>query len=125
VNPFQQLDVYSDAHLERYRSDPVISKTPHIYGVASRAYRDMIHTVPDSKRHADQSIIISGESGAGKTENTRHILEFLTYASTFATDKSPLSSNTGDALMLKIMASNIVLNSMGNAKTVRNDNSSR
>lgn len=84
---------------------------PHVYAVADLAYRQMRDEL------IDQCVLISGESGAGKTEASKKILHFLTINST----------NTGKAgnIRDRLMGTNVILEAFGNAKTIRNDNSSR
>merc|ERR1719370_2101304 len=87
---------------------------PHIFGVAEAAYQGMTNS------GINQSILITGESGAGKTENTKKVISY------FATICSSGKRKAGEAsLEDKIVQTNPVLEAWGNAKTVRNDNSSR
>ena len=84
---------------------------PHVYAVAEEMYRNMLST------HLAQCVLVSGESGAGKTENAKKILSYISAVST--------SANDGDRLKEQLLKSNPVLESFGNATTVRNNNSSR
>ena len=84
---------------------------PHVYRTAETAYRYMM----DNGKN--QSIIITGESGAGKTESTKHILKYLSHHSE--------DSGRGDKISDKVVYTNSILEAYGNAKTLRNDNSSR
>lgn len=86
---------------------------PHVYGLSDRAYRSM----KNSKR--DQSMVVSGESGAGKTETCKHIMRFMASVG----GEGPIG--TIDELEQKILDANPVLEAFGNAKTLRNNNSSR
>ena len=102
-------------------------KPPHVFGVAYNAYSAMLND------DADQSVVISGESGAGKSEATKLILQFLADVSQRATNahnhNSSECSNTASSgqapLEQKILAANPILEAFGNAKTLRNNNSSR
>jgi myosin heavy subunit len=115
VNPFKLLPLYTPAILESYRSGSR-GKPPHVFGIAFNAYNNML---ADS---LDQSVVISGESGAGKSEATKLILQFLTDVS----HKSVVSaSSVSNTLEAQILASNPILEAFGNAKTLRNNNSSR
>ena len=83
---------------------------PHVFAIADKAFRDM------KVLKTSQSIIVSGESGAGKTESTKYILKYL--CDNFGT-------SAGGALEQKILNANPILEAFGNAKTTRNNNSSR
>lgn len=85
---------------------------PHIFKIASDTYKNML------KHQKSQSIIVSGESGAGKTETVKLCLDFITFAAS-------RNKKTNTELAKKIVACNPILEAFGNAKTVRNDNSSR
>eukprot|EP01125_Pyxidicula_operculata_P009495 TRINITY_DN3127_c1_g4_i2.p1 TRINITY_DN3127_c1_g4~~TRINITY_DN3127_c1_g4_i2.p1 ORF type:complete len:674 (+),score=109.36 TRINITY_DN3127_c1_g4_i2:155-2023(+) len=99
--------------------------SPHIYNIARAAYKSILGFNSSAK---SQSIIITGESGAGKTESTKIILEYLTHISQKQSQLQS-SSSTGSTsnfnIERAIMASGIILEAFGNAKTVRNNNSSR
>ena len=126
VNPFKLLPLYTPDILARYKGAAglVEALPPHVFGVGSRALRQM----QEHQQH--QSIVISGESGAGKTEVTKLILQFLTDAAYGGAENSE-SADTDDkggidgALEQFLLQSNPMLEAFGNAKTVRNDNSSR
>ncbi|KAM4620151.1 unconventional myosin-Ic isoform 2-T2 [Polymixia lowei] len=111
VNPYKELEIYSKQHMERYRGVSFYEISPHIYAVSDNTYRAM------RTERKDQCILISGESGAGKTEASKKIL--LYYAVTCPANDHMAS--LGDCLL----QSNPVLEAFGNAKTLRNDNSSR
>ncbi|GLE02369.1 hypothetical protein PINS_up011207 [Pythium insidiosum] len=104
------------------------SMPPHIYQVAGEAYRAMLSGLNLS----DQSILVSGESGSGKTESTKFLMEYLAVQGGGGeTAFNPsLSSSTGmqanqHSIAAKVLQTNILLESFGNARTLRNDNSSR
>jgi myosin heavy subunit len=86
---------------------------PHVFTIAEEAYRNLL------SEKKNQSIIISGESGAGKTEASKQIMNYL------AESSSRKDSKDSDSVKARILESNPILESFGNAKTVRNNNSSR
>jgi len=115
VNPFKSIDVYDD-----YNNIDI----PHVYGVSNYAYNQML------ENKTDQSIMVSGESGAGKTQSTKYILQYM------AQTNKTMKINAVDNFEIeidqnvknienKIMESNPIIEAFGNAKTKRNDNSSR
>jgi myosin-5 len=133
VNPFKKVDLYSDKLLDSYfkhglmKSQGIVEDplSPHIFAIADAAYRFMMSAISDSSGNsksivADQSILISGESGAGKTESTKIVLRYLTTVASASTDVKASGS-----IMDKVLKSNPILEALGNAKTIRNDNSSR
>ena len=89
---------------------------PHVFAVADRSYRQMI------EHRKSQAILISGESGAGKTESTKIVMSYLTTLGGMGVEKE----ETGElSIMQRVLQSNPVLEAFGNARTLRNDNSSR
>ena len=106
VNPFKKLPIYSDRIVDAFRAD---ATAPHAYAVASRCYDALRET------GAPQSVLVSGESGAGKTETTKIILSYI----------ARVAGGAQDDVARRILESNPVLEAYGNAKTLRNDNSSR
>uniref|UniRef100_A0A8C4I769 Unconventional myosin-VI n=1 Tax=Dicentrarchus labrax TaxID=13489 RepID=A0A8C4I769_DICLA len=109
VNPYYDiLKLYSPETIKQYRGRSLGTLPPHVYAIADKAYRDM------KVLKMSQSIIVSGESGAGKTENTKFVLRYLT-----------TSYGTGQDIDERIVEANPLLEAFGNAKTVRNNNSSR
>uniref|UniRef100_A0A8D0GKM0 Unconventional myosin-Ic n=2 Tax=Sphenodon punctatus TaxID=8508 RepID=A0A8D0GKM0_SPHPU len=111
VNPYKDLEIYSKQHMERYRGVSFYEVSPHLYAIADNSYRAL------RTERKDQCILISGESGAGKTEATKKILQY--YAVT-----CPVSDQV-ETVKDRLLQSNPVLEAFGNAKTLRNDNSSR
>ncbi|RDD45946.1 Unconventional myosin-VI [Trichoplax sp. H2] len=109
VNPYHELKIYDAEHVKRYHNKSLGQLPPHIYSIADKAYRDM----RISKQ--SQSIIVSGESGAGKTESTKYIIRYLTES----------WGQGAGTIEQRIVEANPLLEAFGNAKTVRNDNSSR
>ncbi|KAL3449058.1 P-loop containing nucleoside triphosphate hydrolase protein [Aspergillus insuetus] len=112
VNPFRDLGIYTDHVLDSYRGKNRLEVPPHVFAVAESSYYNM-------KSYKDnQCVIISGESGAGKTEAAKRIMQYIASVSG-GTDSS--IQQTKDM----VLATNPLLESFGNAKTLRNNNSSR
>ncbi|XP_059932004.1 unconventional myosin-Ic-like isoform X2 [Gadus macrocephalus] len=111
VNPYKDLEIYTKNHMERYRGVNFYEVSPHIYATSDNSYRSM------RTERRDQCILISGESGAGKTEASKKILQY--YAVTCP------ASDQVQTVKDRLLQSNPVLEAFGNAKTLRNDNSSR
>ncbi|KAL3502311.1 hypothetical protein ACH5RR_036760 [Cinchona calisaya] len=105
VNPFKKVPLYGNGFIEGYRGKKIDS--PHVYAIADTAMREMI------RDEVNQSIIISGESGAGKTETAKIAMQYLA------------ALGGGSGIEYEILKTNPILEAFGNAKTLRNDNSSR
>ncbi|KAF3500010.1 hypothetical protein F2Q69_00041424 [Brassica cretica] len=113
INPFQRLPHIYDAHMmQQYKGAPFGELSPHVFAVADVAYRAMIN------EGKSNSILVSGESGAGKTETTKMLMRYLAYLGGRAVTE-------GRTVEQQVLESNPVLEAFGNAKTVRNNNSSR
>eukprot|EP01018_Ginkgo_biloba_P007926 Gb_22496 [translate_table: standard] len=113
VNPFTKLPHLYNVHMmEQYRGAPFGELSPHVFAVADASYRAMVN------EQLSQSILVSGESGAGKTETTKLIMQYLAYMG----GRAVADSRTVEQ---QVLESNPLLEAFGNAKTVRNDNSSR
>ena len=114
VNPFLDLDLYSPSFLASLSQLSLRELPPHCYSVAEIACRRLL------RQRCSQSVIVSGESGAGKTTNMNHVMNYLAKRSSSTADAA-IGSDFGQLLM----QSNPVLEAFGNAATVRNRNSSR
>lgn len=112
VNPFKKLNnMYTEEAVNLFKGKYYYNVPPHIFGLAEDAYRDMLF------KNRDQCVIISGESGAGKTEASKLIMQYVAAVSS--------SSKEVDKVKDIILQSNPILEAFGNAKTNRNNNSSR
>lgn len=111
VNPYKKIDIYTPKLIEQYRGGNMYELPPHLFSIADDAYRSM------RDRNIDQCILITGESGAGKTEASKVIMRYIAAVSG--------SSAEVDRVKDQLLNSNPVLEAFGNAKTTRNDNSSR
>ncbi|CAH2273930.1 unconventional myosin-Vc [Pelobates cultripes] len=110
INPYKELPIYGDAIIHAYSGQNMGDMDPHIFAVAEEAYKQM------ARNNKNQSIIVSGESGAGKTVSARYAMRYFATVS-----KSSSKANIED----RVLASNPITEAIGNAKTTRNDNSSR
>mmetsp|Transcript_12262 Transcript_12262/g.18578 ORF Transcript_12262/g.18578 Transcript_12262/m.18578 type:complete len:1713 (+) Transcript_12262:153-5291(+) len=123
INPLRQIPPPS---MEVYSDKPMCSVDPHPFGIAELAYKQM--TLRHSK-HRNQSIVVSGESGAGKTETAKIVLRYLCWrasgSSGNATIETKKNKDFSVSLDRRLLDTNPILESFGNAKTLRNSNSSR
>uniref|UniRef100_A0A671RSY8 Unconventional myosin-Va-like n=1 Tax=Sinocyclocheilus anshuiensis TaxID=1608454 RepID=A0A671RSY8_9TELE len=110
INPYETLPIYGTDIINAYSGQNMGDMDPHIFAVAEEAYKQM------ARDERNQSIIVSGESGAGKTVSAKYAMRF------FATVSGSASEANVEE---KVLASNPIMESIGNAKTTRNDNSSR
>ncbi|RYH12657.1 hypothetical protein EON65_37670 [archaeon] len=144
LNPFKTLPLYSSETLEGYYNHGLLKSqgielgaplAPHVFAIADASYREMMRLMHGqgfsrfssssngssaSIVSADQSILISGESGAGKTESTKFVLRYLT-----SVGSSQAEEKERGSVMDKVLQSNPILEAFGNARTLRSDNSSR
>ncbi|KAM3592898.1 uncharacterized protein V6R79_001285 [Siganus canaliculatus] len=118
VNPYKWLPVYDQAVVKAYRGKKRSEAPPHIYSISDNAYQYML-----SDRE-NQSILITGESGAGKTVNTKRVIQYFASIAAVAGKKDASQEKKG-TLEDQIIQANPALEAFGNAKTIRNDNSSR
>ncbi|CAE6431693.1 unnamed protein product [Rhizoctonia solani] len=146
INPYIDLPLYTDDIIQEYRGKRCDQNPPHIFAVAELAWVNLVET------GESQSIVLTGESGAGKTENTMQAVQYLVsittrpvntavpatggfepsnvqHQGTFLTGKENSTINTTSILPLKLkeqlLQANIILEAFGNARTARNENSSR
>ncbi|XP_029545161.1 myosin-10 isoform X9 [Salmo trutta] len=117
INPYKYLPIYSENIIEMYRGKKRHEMPPHIYAISESAYRCMLQD------REDQSILCTGESGAGKTENTKKVIQYLAHVA--SSHKGKKDHNIPGELERQLLQANPILESFGNAKTVKNDNSSR
>ncbi|XP_045920302.1 myosin-6-like [Micropterus dolomieu] len=118
VNPYKWLPVYDQAVVNAYRGKKRSEAPPHIYSISDNAYQYML-----SDRE-NQSVLITGESGAGKTVNTKRVIQYFASIAAVSGKKDAAQEKKG-TLEDQIIQANPALEAFGNAKTIRNDNSSR
>ena len=111
INPYEELPIYGNDTIGMYRGKNMGELDPHIYAVAEEAFTKM------ERENRNQSIIVSGESGAGKTVSAKYAMRY------FATVGG--TSETETQVEKRVLASSPIMEAIGNAKTTRNDNSSR
>lgn len=110
INPFQRLPLYTTELIEAYHKAGNKPMAPHPYKLADAAYKALLED-----RGRNQSILVSGESGSGKTETTKQALSFL----------AEVAGSASSNIEQRVLSANPILEAFGNAKTTRNDNSSR
>merc|ERR1719264_1652925 len=125
VNPYKRLPIYTEKIIEIYKGKKRHEVPPHVFAITDIAYRSMLQD------REDQSILCTGESGAGKTENTKKVIQYLAYVAASkpkGSSHAPPSNEGGlsfGELEQQLLKANPILEAFGNAKTVKNDNSSR
>ncbi|XP_011883422.1 PREDICTED: myosin heavy chain, muscle isoform X22 [Vollenhovia emeryi] len=120
INPYKRFPVYTSRCAKLYRGKRRSEVPPHIFAISDGAYVNML------TNSENQSMLITGESGAGKTENTKKVIAyFATVGASTKKEKEEPSSQKKGSLEDQVVQTNPVLEAFGNAKTVRNDNSSR
>ena len=125
INPYKSCPIYEQDFIDLYRERDNNELDPHIYAIANNAYTNM------TQFGKDQSIIVTGESGAGKTVSAKFSMRY--FAAVGGTDSSGGKVTGGqnskvvekENVNAKVLASNPIIEAIGNAKTTRNDNSSR
>ncbi|EGF77626.1 hypothetical protein BATDEDRAFT_13697 [Batrachochytrium dendrobatidis JAM81] len=128
MNPFKRLNIYTAEIMREYSGKQRDELEPHLFAVAEQAYRNMI------KEKKNQSIIISGESGAGKTQSAKYIMRYFAIVDELGVSRagsaaevagnSNLAGNTTE-IEEAVLSTNPIMEAFGNSKTSRNDNSSR
>jgi myosin protein heavy chain len=117
INPYCPLPIYTNEYINMYKGQSREETKPHIYAMADEAFRNLVD------EGENQSILVTGESGAGKTENTKKVIQYL---AAVAHSDSPVKKGTQHSnLSQQILRANPILEAFGNAQTVRNNNSSR
>ena len=127
MNPFENFPIYGDDTIEAYRNAGLKNKSnlkPHVFQIADRAYHKMFVEKFDADARENQVILVNGESGAGKTESTKHVLHYLAVVSSVVSASLRCESFSDD-IEKQVVASNPIMESFGNSKTLRNNNSSR
>ncbi|KAM7532769.1 hypothetical protein Aperf_G00000129579 [Anoplocephala perfoliata] len=129
VNPYKRLPIYREEIIEWYKGRKRHERPPHIFAIADIAYRNMLQD------REDQSILCTGESGAGKTENTKKVIQYLASVATSTKNQKTTPGNIISKFHLndvnigeleaQLLKANPILEAFGNAKTIKNDNSSR
>ncbi|KAM8850240.1 myosin-7-like [Spinachia spinachia] len=118
VNPYKWLPVYNQEVVSAYRGKKRAEAPPHIFSISDNGYQYMLAD------RENQSILITGESGAGKTVNTKRVIQYFASIAAGGVKKDPNAKDKG-TLEDQIIQANPALEAFGNAKTIRNDNSSR
>ncbi|KJH45354.1 myosin head [Dictyocaulus viviparus] len=118
INPYKRLPIYTESVCKMYIGRRRNEMPPHLFAVSDEAYRNM------QNDQENQSMLITGESGAGKTENTKKVISYFAMVGASQTKKTKKDKSSA-SLEDQIVQTNPVLEAFGNAKTVRNNNSSR
>ncbi|CAM9291263.1 unnamed protein product, partial [Scytosiphon promiscuus] len=133
INPFWRVPLYTNEILEQYRRDGKAKAydpdylsplPPHVYAIADNAYRLMNNPTSENQKR-NQSILVSGESGAGKTETTKIVMKYLAILGGHDSEALLAGDDSVKSIEQQVLQSNPILEAFGNARTVRNDNSSR
>ncbi|XP_046351771.2 myosin heavy chain, striated muscle-like [Haliotis rufescens] len=118
INPYRRLPIYTPSIVAKYRGKRKTEMPPHLFSVSDNAYQFMVQD------RENQSMLITGESGAGKTENTKKVIAYFAFVAAASKGEVEQEEKKG-SLEDQIVQANPVLEAYGNAKTSRNNNSSR
>uniref|UniRef100_A0A1I8G720 Paramyosin n=1 Tax=Macrostomum lignano TaxID=282301 RepID=A0A1I8G720_9PLAT len=121
VNPYKRLPIYTNSVVMKYKGKRKTEMPPHAFAISDNAYSNML------QERENQSVLITGESGAGKTENTKKVISYFAQLTALTQSKEATEKDADKkgSLEEQIVQANPVLEAYGNAKTVRNNNSSR
>ncbi|KAJ5381657.1 Myosin type-2 heavy chain 2 [Penicillium cataractarum] len=119
INPYCPLPIYTNEYVKMYKGRGREETRPHIFAMADEAFRNLV------EEGENQSILVTGESGAGKTENTKKVIQYLAAVATSDTPYGRSGTKQLSNLSQQILRANPILEAFGNAQTVRNHNSSR
>ncbi|KAJ5794925.1 hypothetical protein N7457_001524 [Penicillium paradoxum] len=119
INPYCPLPIYTNEYIKMYKGRGREETRPHIFAMADEAFRNLV------EEGKNQSILVTGESGAGKTENTKKVIQYLAAVATSDTPYGRSGTKQITGLSQQILRANPILEAFGNAQTVRNHNSSR
>lgn len=119
VNPYMPLPIYGRDYVNMYKGRHREDTKPHIFAMADEAFRNLVD------EGENQSILVTGESGAGKTENTKKVIQYLASVATSDTPRAKSAGKQLSNLSEQILRANPILEAFGNAQTMRNHNSSR
>ncbi|KHN87676.1 Myosin-4 [Toxocara canis] len=119
INPYKRLPIYTDSVASMFMGKRRTEMPPHLFAVSDEAYRNMLQD------HENQSMLITGESGAGKTENTKKVIAYFAVVGASQQGETTADGKKKVTLEDQIVQTNPVLEAFGNARTVRNNNSSR
>ncbi|KAJ5966320.1 hypothetical protein N7481_013034 [Penicillium waksmanii] len=119
INPYCPLPIYTNEYIKMFKGRAREETRPHIFAMADEAFRNLV------EEGENQSILVTGESGAGKTENTKKVIQYLAAVATSDTPYGRSGTKNLTNLSQQILRANPILEAFGNAQTVRNNNSSR
>ncbi|KAJ5397554.1 Myosin tail [Penicillium cosmopolitanum] len=119
INPYCPLPIYTNEYIKMFKGRGREETRPHIFAMADEAFRNLV------EEGENQSILVTGESGAGKTENTKKVIQYLAAVATSDTPYGRSGTKNLTNLSQQILRANPILEAFGNAQTVRNNNSSR
>lgn len=119
VNPYVRFPIYTAQVAQKYKGKRRAEMPPHIFSISDNAYHNMLAD------RENQSVLITGESGAGKTENTKKVIAYFAYVTAGSKKDEDEEATKKGSLEDQIIQANPLLEAYGNAKTTRNNNSSR